>query len=308
MQDSDVFNQCKKTVLSDMRSAAFERENDTVLLEKCKQSPPLAASEMSMLKALFQRTADMTSEENVLRTQLFGKFNAHSQCRSREKYALQFAAYKRWSDEFQASKRAMHRQTTDDFDEKGLSAESMAKRGHGSYDAESYDAAMRWFQKSADLGNADAMMGISWICGNGRGVPQDDNKTLHWLKMSAEHGNADAMWLLGNDYKDGKIVPQDYAEAMRWYKKSADSGSADAMGRIGDLYEYGLGVPQDYAEAMRWYKKAADLGNAPAMFVIAGFYLFGKGVPMDETQARVWLKKASAMGDVGANMWLTDHP
>jgi hypothetical protein len=28
----------------------------------------------------------------------------------------------------------------------------------------------------------------------------------------------------------------------------------------------------------------------------------------DEAQARVWMKKAAAMSDIGANMWLTDHP
>jgi hypothetical protein len=28
----------------------------------------------------------------------------------------------------------------------------------------------------------------------------------------------------------------------------------------------------------------------------------------DEAQARVWMKKAAAMGDIGANMWLKDHP
>ena len=44
------------------------------------------------------------------------------------------------------------------------------------------------------------------------------------------------------------------------------------------------------------------------MFVMGGFYQFGKGVPEDEAEARVWMKKTAAMGDIGANMWLTDHP
>jgi len=60
-----------------------------------------------------------------------------------------FAAYKNWSDEFTASKRAAHPQTTtDDFDAKGLSGEVMAKKGKEAYEAENYDAAMRWFQKA----------------------------------------------------------------------------------------------------------------------------------------------------------------
>ena len=307
-QDADVFFQCKKTVLSDMQRAAFERENAALVNEKCKQFPALTPSEMATLKALFQRGASVTSEEDGIRTQLLARADSYNQCSSGENYTLHFAAYKRWSDEFTASKRGTHPQTADDFDAKGLSAEVMAKKGKEDYDTENYVAAMRWFQKAADLGNADGMMGLSWIYGNGRAVPQDDTEALRWRKMSAEHGNSDAMWLVGTDYEDGKVVAQDYAEAMRWYKKSAGIGNAEAMGRIGSLYANGHGVPKDYTEAMHWYKQSADLGNSDAMFVIGVFYQFGKGVPKDEAQARVWMKKAAAMGQVAANMWLTDHP
>jgi hypothetical protein len=282
MQDSDVFFQCEKTVLSDMQSAAFQRENAPLIDEKCKQFPPLTPSEMATLKALFQKGVSVTPEENGIRTQLFARADSYNQCSSRENYALQFAAYKRWSDESKASQRAAHPQTTDDFNAKGLSAEVMARKGKEAYDAENYDAAMRWFQKAADLGNADAMMGVSWIYGNGRGVPQNDAEALRWRKMSAEHGNSDAMWLVGANYEDGKVVPQDYAEAMRWYQKSAGTGNAEAMGRIGSLYTKGLGVPKDYTEAMHWYKMSADLGNTDAMFVMGVFYAFGEGIPKDK--------------------------
>jgi TPR repeat protein len=97
-------------------------------------------------------------------------------------------------------------------------------------------------------------------------------------------------------------------EALKWYKRSADNGSAEAMHRIGALYSNGFGVPQDYAEAMRWYRKSADLGYTIAMFTIGTLYLYGNGVQKDEAQARDWMKKAAAQGEVGANMWLRDHP
>jgi tetratricopeptide (TPR) repeat protein len=308
MQDSDVFFQCQKMVLSDMRDTAFERENATILNDKCKQYPPLTPPEMSTLQSLIQKKANVTPDEDRVRTQLFAEADASRLCLSKENYALSFATYKNWSDEVDKSKHASRPPDVDDFSATGLSAEAMAKKGKEAYDAENYEVAMRWFKKSADLGNADGMMGISWIYGNGRGVPRDDAEAMRWRKMSAEHGNTAAMWLIGAEYEDGKVVPQDYAEAMRWYKKAADLGDAEAMERIGTLYGYGRGVPQDYAEAMRWLKKAAGLGNATAMFAIGGFYEFGYGVPKDEAQARVWMKKAAATGDVGANMWLIDHP
>jgi hypothetical protein len=52
MQDSNVFLQCRKTVMTDMQSAAFERENDAILKEECKQSPPLTPTE---LEAVWKR-------------------------------------------------------------------------------------------------------------------------------------------------------------------------------------------------------------------------------------------------------------
>jgi hypothetical protein len=130
--------------------------------EKCKQFPPLTPSETATLKALFQRGASVTPEENGIRTQLFDRADSYNQCSSRENYALHFATYKRWSDEFTASKRAAHPRTTDDFDAKGLSAEVMAKKGKADYDAENYVAAMRWFQKAADLGNGTQLDLWQW--------------------------------------------------------------------------------------------------------------------------------------------------
>jgi hypothetical protein len=260
-QNSDVFFQCEKMVLSDMQGAAFERENDALLNEKCKEFPPLTPSEMTTLKALAEKAASVTPEEDGIITQLFSRAYSYNQCKSRENYALVFAAHKKWSDEFKASKRVARPPTADDFDAKGLSAEVMAKKGKEAYDAENYDVAIRWFRKAADLGNAEAMMGISWIYGNGRGVPQDDAEALRWRKMSAEHGNAVAMWVVGADYEEGKVVPQDYAEAMRWYKKSAGIGNAEAMGRIGSLYADGLGVPRDLCRSYALVQKVSRLGK-----------------------------------------------
>jgi hypothetical protein len=307
-QDSEVFLQCKKTVLSDMQKAAFERENEGILKEKCKQFPPLAPGEMSRLKELLQRGANVTHEEEATSNQLFLKDLSYRQCRGPEEYAIWFATYKNWSDELEASKRAAHTQTYDDFDAKDLSPETMAKKGKEAYEAENYEAALRWFRRAADLGNADAMMGMSWIYGNGRGVPEDDAEAMRWRKMSAEHGNLVAMNSIAGSYEQGEGVPQDYVQAMEWYKEAADRDDTDAMRSIAYLYERGRGVAQDYAEAMGWYRKAADRGDAQAMWSIGSYYEFGLGVPTDEAQARVWMKKAAASGYIEASEWLIEHP
>jgi TPR repeat protein len=308
LQDMDVFFECKKTVLSDMQSAAFERENDEFLKEKCNQFPQLTPSELSRLKALFEKGRSATPDEDKLRMLLFSRNDAYRQCRNEQNLDLFIAANKRWSEEFTKSKRAALPPAADDFDAKGLSAEAMAKKGKEAYDAERYEAALRWFGKAADLGNADAMMGMSWIYGNGRGVPEDNAEAMRWRRMAADRGNTVAMTLIGSSYEKGEGVAKDYAEAMRWYKRAADLGDAGGMHDVGWLYERGQGVEQNYAEAMRWYKKAADRGNNLAMWQVGMFYLYGQGVPKDEAQARVWIKKAAISGFTYANTWLIDHP
>ena len=224
IEDLRVFYQCQKTVLDDMQSAAFDRENDAALKEKCKQFPALTDSEFSAAKALFAKSANVAPDEDKLRLQLLSKYDAYKQCWSTEAYALHFAATNRWSNEIKNSKRiASKSASANDFDAKGLSLEEMAKKGKDAYDAENYVVARGWFEKAAALGNAEAMMGMSWMYGNGRGVPKDQTEALRWRRMSAENGNTDAMWLIGRAYEEGESVPQDYAEAMRWFRKAAGS-------------------------------------------------------------------------------------
>ncbi len=88
-----------------MRRTAFERENAAVLMERCKQSPPLAPSEMSMLNALFRKGASATTEEDGIRTQLFSKADLYRQCISRESLGLHLVAIKNWSAAAEAAAR-----------------------------------------------------------------------------------------------------------------------------------------------------------------------------------------------------------
>jgi hypothetical protein len=309
IEDSVVFSQCKATVLDDMRSAAFERENGAVLNEKCKVSPALTDSEASTLKALLAKGHDVAPDQDKLRLNLFTKYDANRQCRNMEIYDLSFAAAKRWSDAIKNSKRTASNSASDNIaDDKSLSAEAMTKGGKDAYEAENYAAAKSWFERASALGNAEAMMGMSWIYGNGRGVPKNDAEGMRWRKMSAEHGNPAAMWLIGTAYEKGENVPQDYAEAMRWYKKAADRKDTSAMKSIADLYEKGRGVTKDGAKAMRWLRKAVDLGDSFAAYSIGAHYLYAMGVAKDEAEGRKWMKKAAAMGDDNANRWLVDNP
>jgi TPR repeat protein len=88
-------------------------------------------------------------------------------------------------------------------------------------------------------------------------VPQDDAAAVAWYRKAADQGNAKAHFNLGVMYADGRGVPQDYAVAVAWYRKGADQGDAAAQNNLGWMYFNGQGVPQDYVEAHKWFNLAA---------------------------------------------------
>ena len=97
----------------------------------------------------------------------------------------------------------------------------------GLYYSEANDLAkaIKYYQRAAELNNADALLELSYIYGEGIGVEQDDDKALFYLKKAAESGNQEvldelaAMALSGQGNMDAK-------EADYWIKKA---GYTDEM-------------------------------------------------------------------------------
>lgn len=97
----------------------------------------------------------------------------------------------------------------------------------GLYYAEKADLAkaIKYYQRAAELNNAEAALELYYIYGEGFGVEQDEDKALFFLKKVAESGNQEvldelaAMALSGQGNMDAK-------EAEYWIKKA---GYTDEM-------------------------------------------------------------------------------
>src|SRR5208283_3868035 len=92
-----------------------------------------------------------------------------------------------------------------------------------------------------------------------KGVPQDYKEAVRWYLKSAELGNAFSQNSLGNAYRDGKGLAQDYKEAVEWYRKAAEQGNVQAQNNLGGMYYHGKGVTQDYSEAIKWSLKSLKM-------------------------------------------------
>ncbi|KAF9545331.1 hypothetical protein EC957_011085 [Mortierella hygrophila] len=150
---------------------------------------------------------------------------------------------------------------------------------------------------SANHGNKDAQIALGDMYKDGKGIAQDYQAAMDWYLKAAEQGDAAGQQRVGTLYYVGFGVPKNYSIAMIWYLKAAQQGYALAQSNIGTLYGNGLGVPQDYAQAMEWYLKAAQKGHASAQLNIGYLYGNGRGVPQDYAQAMEWYLKAAQQGD-----------
>ena len=85
----------------------------------------------------------------------------------------------------------------------------------------------------------------------------DPVEGMKWFRKSAQQNNPNAMNYIGELYKDGNGVPMNKQEAVKWFRKAADLGNDDAMWNLGRCYEKGEGVEKNIDQAVYWYKKGA---------------------------------------------------
>ena len=137
---------------------------------------------------------------------------------------------------------------------------------------ENYSLALNHFRKAAELGHTDAMVELSGMYGEGKGVAQNNSEMINWLKKAVECNNPLAFYGLGAMYLAGNGVPQNYGEAFKYFEKASAAGNEGATNALAILYKNGTGVTQDVNKACSLYKKAADAGNAEAMFKVADMF------------------------------------
>ena len=69
-----------------------------------------------------------------------------------------------------------------------------------------------------------AMYNLGILYSNGRGVQQDHSEAFKWYMKSAEFGDVEAMLKLGSAYENGLGVVKSYGEAFKWYMKASGTG------------------------------------------------------------------------------------
>jgi len=152
----------------------------------------------------------------------------------------------------------------------------------------------------AEQGNPSSQCALGEIYSHGfLGVTKNDAEAVKWFQKAAEQGDAEAEDDLGICYRDGLGIPKDAVEAVRWFRKAAEQGFDRAQHNLAYCYNFGIGVT-NLVEAVKWYRKAAEQGVAAAQCNLGNCYFRGDGVPEDYVEAYKWYNLAAGQGNNGA--------
>ena len=153
-------------------------------------------------------------------------------------------------------------------------------------------------KQKAEAGDAMAQAQYASMLQFGQGVEKNEAEALKWYQKSAEAGNAYAQANMGVFCQTGGGgMAKDIAKAAEWFEKAAKQGNTHAQFYLARLYENGNGVEKDIKKAVELYGKSAKGGMPMAQFVYALKLSRGEGVDRNVDEALKWAEKAVVAGE-----------
>lgn len=114
----------------------------------------------------------------------------------------------------------------------------------------------------------------------GDGLKQSFEEAVHWYRRAADLGDADGQYRLALLYRDGSGVFQCQKTAAYWFLKAAKQGMADAQHQLARIFHQGEGVERSLEQSLFWCVQAAQQGsNADTKSAAKVSYL---GLPQQE--------------------------
>lgn len=118
---------------------------------------------------------------------------------------------------------------------KGETAEESFQIGMTHYLYERYSEAVKYFEKAANQGFANAQFFLGVCYAGGEGVTEDLQKAAIWIEKAANQNHGRAQLVLGSLYENGGGVEKDLEKAKYWYQKALANGEEDAKKALEEL-------------------------------------------------------------------------
>lgn len=128
-----------------------------------------------------------------------------------------------------------------------------------------YQTAQKLYEKSAELGNSQALCNLGYIYAYGRVGQQDFEQAYYYFEQASLLGNANASYKLGDCYHLGQFVKQNddiaflyyqRAEALLDYEGDDDDIKSDIYYRLALCFFEGNGVDNNPLQALNYINQA----------------------------------------------------
>lgn len=190
-----------------------------------------------------------------------------------------------------------------------------------------YEEAEKWFIKSSENGNDDAIMDLGSYYYTGDMGDKDVKKAIYWFEKGFEKGHSGCADWLCDLYMNGEDVEKNLEKAAEYARKgnpsklvdigikyleeihdsskafssfkealSHDSKDGSANFWMAQCYSSGYGVEKDKAKALEFYIKSAEAGDKHGAFEAGDYYFCGWGTEEDFNEAIKWYKVAADQG------------
>jgi serine/threonine-protein kinase PpkA len=107
-----------------------------------------------------------------------------------------------------------------------------------------------YYLKAAELGHILAMNAIGVQYADGDGIPRNDRLAMKWFEKSAELDNSEAMYNLALGYHFSDV--RDEKKALPWVRQAADAEYRPAYMLIGWMTTTGTGTRANRVASIRW--------------------------------------------------------
>jgi TPR repeat protein len=182
---------------------------------------------------------------------------------------------------------------------------------------------MKFLLEAAKRGYAPAQYDLAVEFDRGNVLERNDSLAHHWYETAAGNEEPRALLEMAHRYRDGKGVAQDNAKSIGLLARAAELKEPDAsyeyamhliaggndgteyMETAADLgnekamihmFDY-LDGQKRYDEAYRYAKMLSDAGNHEGTRRVADYYLEGKGVSRDKRLAKDLYYEAARAGN-----------
>lgn len=153
-----------------------------------------------------------------------------------------------------------------------------------------------YFEKAAELGNADALYGLGKLYLKPDFPDYDPARAVAYLEQAVEKDHAFAKFQLGKLLCQGEFVGKDITRGLLLLEELAQGGVSYAAYIAGKVYLTEEGW-QDVKKAILYFQQAAEDGNPYGEYQLGKIYYFGNGVRADREMGFEYLKASAAHGN-----------